>query len=66
MSTTGIPIEYMFGCIAALIGVVYAAINYEIRTLRKTTGDISKGAHRRDLVLVRICEKLGIEFRDDE
>ena len=52
----------MFGCIAALIGVIYGGIVYEMRQLRKTTGQIKEGAHKRDLLMVKICERLGIDF----
>jgi hypothetical protein len=52
---TGIPIEYMFGAIVGLVGVVYSGIAYELRRLRD-------GAYRRDLLLVKICEKLSINL----
>lgn len=58
MSATGIPIEWMFGAIAALIGVIYGGIVAEVRGLKRS-------GQRRDLLLVRICDKLSIPFTGD-
>lgn len=54
-SLTSIPVEYLFGCIAALIGIIYA-------DLKRSVADNSKAGIKRDYLLIKICEKLKIRF----
>lgn len=58
MTSTGIPIEVLFGALGALIVAIYGGIVSEIRTLKKS-------GLRRDLLLVKICDKLAIPFPFD-
>jgi hypothetical protein len=66
VTSTGIPVEYMFGAIATLIGIIYGGIVHELRGLRRDTHKIRDGAHKRDLLLVKICSRLGIDFEDSD
>jgi hypothetical protein len=52
-SATGIPIEYMFEALGILLGVIYAGIAAQLRSLQK-------GSTRRDRLLILICDKLNI------
>lgn len=52
---TGIPLEYLFVVIGALVSVLYWDLRRALRQL------MSKGI-RRDVLLARICEKLGIPW----
>lgn len=54
-SVTGIPIEYLFAIIGALVVAVYT-------DLRSSVYRLSKGAVRRDRILTLICDKLKIPF----
>lgn len=55
---TGIPIEFMFAAVGAMIAAIYGGLVYELRGLKKS-------GQRRDLLLVRICDKLSIPFNGD-
>ena len=60
--TTGIPIEWMFGVLAALIAVVYANLVWEIRKLRRSS---HKHTGQLDSLMVWmsiVCDKLGIPW----
>lgn len=54
-TVTSIPIEYLFGFIAALIAIIYGDLKREVR-------QNTKAGNRRDTLLSRICEKLKIPF----
>lgn len=55
MTSTGIPIEWLFGALGAMMAAIYGGIVSEIRTLKNA-------GKRRDLLLVSICDKLKIPF----
>lgn len=55
MTSTGIPIEWLFGALGCMIGAIYFGIVSEVKSLRKA-------GERRDLILVTICNKLNIPF----
>lgn len=58
-SLTGIPVEYLFGAIAALVSIIYADLK---RSVSKNT----EAGNKRDLILVKICEKLNITYPFDK
>lgn len=69
-SMTGIPVEFLWGSIAALLAIVYGGMRAEISKLRKES-------HRRTSLLnavalntQNICTQLGMHFiwpdREDE
>jgi hypothetical protein len=55
-SVTSIPVEWLFGSIAALISIIYVDLKNAVRSN-------DNAGKKRDLYLVRICEKLGIDFK---
>lgn len=59
MSATGIPVEYLFLAIAGLIGIIYADLRSQVKSS-------AKAGARRDVYLIRICEKLKIHFDPDD
>lgn len=65
-SSTGIPVEYLFGTIATLVGIVYVDLKREVRSLhregRARTQQISR---MRDAVR-DICHRMKINFTDHE
>jgi len=54
-TVTTIPVEYLFGSIATLIGIIYF-------DLKRAVHKNSEGGFRRDILLAKICEKLKIRF----
>lgn len=65
-SATGIPVEYLFSIIGALLMLIYLDVKRDLKNLRNN-------ASRRDLVLARVsgalrfvCHKLKIPFREDD
>lgn len=52
---TGIPVEWLFAALGAMIAATYSGIVYAINGLKKS-------GQRRDLLLVSICDKLNIPF----
>lgn len=65
-SISGIPVEYLFGLIAALVGLIYNDIKKEIRSLH-ANGKIRTGHIRHVENAVRkICSHLNIDYRDRE
>jgi hypothetical protein len=57
-TVTGIPIEYLFLIIGALVSLLYM-------DLRRGFSTLNKNGEKRDRLLVRICTKLGISWNDD-
>lgn len=56
---TGIPIEYLFLMIGALVTAIYAGIRSDLRALKRS-------AAKRDTLLIRICGKIGVDFIVDD
>jgi len=59
VSVTGIPIEYLFVVIGALVSVLYW-------DLRRTLRILYRRGEKRDTLLIKICAKLGIEWQNNE
>lgn len=57
-TVTGIPIDVLFGLIAALVSAIYL-------DLRRGQNALQKSGSRRDILLARICERLGISWDGD-
>lgn len=56
---TGIPVELLFLAIAGLVGLLYA-------DLKRGQRSQAKMGRKRDIVLARICERLGIPFNGND
>jgi hypothetical protein len=64
--TTGIPIDWLFAAIAAMLGIIYADIKYEVRRLKKYSE-----ARATTLALIKngfnnLCAHLGAPFHIHE
>jgi hypothetical protein len=63
-TTTGIPIEYLFGLIGILISIIYCDIKRELRKLRTASELRDLAQERFRVALIFICRKLDIPFSD--
>lgn len=55
---TSIPIEWLFGALGTMVGVIYLDLKRDVRGLMR-------GAVKRDFLLIRICDRLKITFHGD-
>jgi hypothetical protein len=71
-SSTGIPIEILFGIIGALVSFIYADLKREVRILRRESNDRTVKISKLSIILGMVCHKLGVPFghilddKDDE
>ena len=65
-SVTGIPVEYLFGTIAALGSIVYADMKHAMRSLKHEAA--KRGRHIRHVenAVRLICHKLNIPYAEDD
>lgn len=59
MTSTGVPIEWLFGALGLLVAVIYGDLRWAVKRL-------DSGARTRDILLVRICDKLNIHFTNGD
>jgi len=63
---TGIPIEWLFGALAGLLGIVYASITYQLRQVIRQSARNHVRLVRVTTYLGFMSAKLGVPFRDGE
>lgn len=61
-TVTGIPTDYLFLIVGALIGAIYLDIKRELRSLRKDANSRVVTLGRITLALRFVCRKLNIPF----
>ena len=66
MSLTGIPIEFLFAAIGGMLGLIYADMKRELRTLRKESN-----ARGTSIALIRqsvnsLCNHLKLPFHIED
>lgn len=66
ISTTGIPIEWLFGLIAALVAVIYVDMKRELRALRRQASRRAGLMLSMKYSLQLVCRKLDIPFNDED
>jgi membrane-anchored protein YejM (alkaline phosphatase superfamily) len=54
---------FLGGCIVALMGLMYGALQWEIRKLRRQGHHHTNKMTEYSLALSMVCEKLGLPFR---
>lgn len=65
MGSTGIPIEWMFGTLAALVAGVYLNLLWEVRRLRNESQQRGDHINSMRYTLRAICRKLDLPFGDE-
>lgn len=65
-SLTGIPLEYLFGAIATLLGLIYSDLKREIRSLHSHAKTRSGHIRHVESAVRKICSHLNIDYRDRE
>jgi hypothetical protein len=65
VSATGIPVEWLFGIIAALIGATYLNIMFEVRKLRKESEYRGRQMAQVKMYLRMIGKKLDLPYLGD-
>lgn len=66
MTTTGIPIEWMFAVLAAMVGGIYLNLLWEVRRLRSESSKRGENIAAMRYTLRAICHKLDLPFGDDD
>lgn len=64
MSATGIPIDYLFGVIAALVSLVYMDIKREIRHLHHNARTRAKHIRHVENTVRTLCNGLAIPYEE--
>lgn len=64
--TTEQLIALLFGAIAALLGIIWASLVYEIRKLRKKGHKHSSSITALNIIVSLVCKRLGIQWRPEE
>jgi len=62
-SATGIPIEWLFGVIVALVGLVYGDIKRELRSSHTERHEMAKEIKTLTAKVTRVQERLRIGYR---
>lgn len=65
-SATGIPIDYLFGSIAALLSIIYLDMKRDIRNLQKEGKIRTRHLSHVENVVRKICAYMKLEYRDRE
>lgn len=65
-SVTGVPIEWLFGTIATLVGLLYFSLLYEIRRLRARGERRDSCLQRVKMMMFIVCKHLGIDVPEDD
>lgn len=63
-SVTGIPVEYLFAVIGALLTVVYADIRQAIRALKQEAAKRGRHIRHVESCVRLVCNKLNINYQD--
>lgn len=65
MTSTGVPVEWLFAVIALMVGGTYLNIIFEIRLLRKSAAKRDRKVSNLTIMIKNICGKLSIPFYSD-